>query len=112
MKIVKLLKKDNASKSTPDATSNMTFKNPFLRGEDARYVYQNVLKTRSLHPSLVVSGNDQPGLSISIDRQVNPIIKELKINTKDYQQGKPRNLKLSRPRMATSLKKQWPRKFS
>ena len=105
MKIVKLPKKDDASKSTLAATSNMTLENPLLRGEDVHYVYQQMLKISTLRLSLVVSGNDQPGLSISIDRQVNPIIKELKINTGDYRQGKPRNLKLSRPRMVTSLKK-------
>ena len=76
MEIVKQRKKNEASKSTPVATFNVTLHDPFLRGEDLHCVYQDTLIISSLHRSLEVSGNNQPGLFISVNRHVNPIIKD------------------------------------
>ena len=95
----------------PLQTSARPIKNPFLRGEDLQWVYKNVVII-SLCLSRIKTGNSQPRLSISIDRQVNPIIQDLNPSKKIINKERPRNINLSRPHLATSLKKQRPRKNS
>ena len=75
-------------------TSARPIKNPFLRGEDLQWVYKNVVIIRSLRLSLVETGNSQPRLSISIDRQVNPIIQDLNPSKKIIDKERPRNIKI------------------
>ena len=71
-------------------TSASPITNPFLRGEDMQEVYKNVVTISSLRLSPVETGNSQPRLSISIDRQVNPILQDLNPSEKIIDKERPR----------------------
>ena len=109
---MKIVKKNNASKSTPVANFSKTDQKPLFKGGRPAQVYKNVVMISFLRLSLVETGNCQPRLSISIDRLVNPIIQDLNPSGEIVDKERPRNINLSRSHLATSLKKQRPREYS